>query len=142
MTTEKPEIQNSKSIALRPLIFALVLSVGLFSGMNINKEKKDKFSQIFDIINNDYVDSTRIDLLEENAIDYLLSQLDPHSAYIPAQLSEINDRQIRGNYLGLGIEYIQFSDTLFVFNTSEGGPAEKAGIKMYTTLTINLTHNS
>jgi carboxyl-terminal processing protease len=129
MSIEKPEIQNSKSIALRPLIFALVLSVGLFSGMNINKEKKDRFSQIFDIINNDYVDSTRIDLLEENAIDYLLSQLDPHSSYIPAQLSEINDRQIRGNYQGLGIEYIQFSDTLFVFNTSEGGPAEKAGIK-------------
>jgi carboxyl-terminal processing protease len=108
MSIEKPEIQNSKSIALRPLIFALVLSVGLFSGMNINKEKKDRFSQIFDIINNDYVDSTRIDLLEENAIDYLLSQLDPHSSYIPAQLSEINDRQIRGNYQGLGIEYIQF----------------------------------
>ena len=30
--------------------------------------------------------------------------------------------------MGLGIEYIQFSDTLFVFNTSEGGPAQKAGI--------------
>ena len=128
MSTERPEIQNSKSRALSPLILALVLAIGLFCGMNINKEKKDKFSQIFDIINQDYVDSTRIDLLEENAIDYLLSQLDPHSAYIPAQLSEINNRQIRGNYLGLGIEYIQFSDTLFVFNTSEGGPAQKAGI--------------
>lgn len=128
MSTERPEIQNSKSRALSPLILALFLAIGLFCGMNINKEKKDKFSQIFDIINQDYVDSTRIDLLEENAIDYLLSQLDPHSAYIPAQLSEINNRQIRGNYLGLGIEYIQFSDTLFVFNTSEGGPAQKAGI--------------
>ena len=101
MSTERPEIQNSKSRALSPLILALVLAIGLFCGMNINKEKKDKFSQIFDIINQDYVDSTRIDLLEENAIDYLLSQLDPHSAYIPAQLSEINNRQIRGNYLGL-----------------------------------------
>lgn len=129
MSTEKPEIQNSKSVATRPLIFAMVLASGLFFGMSINKEKKDKFSQIFDIINRDYVDSTRVDLLEENAIDYLLSQLDPHSAYIPAQLSEINDRQIRGNYQGLGIEYIQFSDTLFVYNTSAGGPAEKVGIK-------------
>ena len=121
-------IQNSPSSARRPLFLALMLALGLGAGMQINGEKKDKFSQIFDIIQNDYADSTRKDLLEESTIDYLLSQLDPHSSYIPAQLTEINERQIRGNYQGLGIEYIRFRDSLFIFNTYPGGPADKAGM--------------
>lgn len=129
MNQEQPTIQNSRGTALKPIILAIILAAGLYAGMQINREKKDKFSQIFDIIQNDYVDSTRKDLLEEKTIDYLLSQLDPHSSYIPAQLTEINERQIRGNYEGLGIEYIQFSDTLFVFNTTPNGPADKAGLK-------------
>lgn len=129
MKQEQPTIQNSRGTALKPIILSIILAAGLYAGMQINREKKDKFSQIFDIIQNDYVDSTRKDLLEEKTIDYLLSQLDPHSSYIPAQLTEINERQIRGNYEGLGIEYIQFSDTLFVFNTTPNGPADKAGLK-------------
>lgn len=129
MNQEQPTIQNSRGTALKPIILSIILAAGLYAGMQINREKKDKFSQIFDIIQNDYVDSTRKDLLEEKTIDYLLSQLDPHSSYIPAQLTEINERQIRGNYEGLGIEYIQFSDTLFVFNTTPNGPADKAGLK-------------
>ncbi len=128
MKEEQEPIQNSGAAALRPLLFSIMLAAGLAAGMQINREKKDKFSQIFDIIQKDYVDSTRKDLLEENTIDYLLAQLDPHSSYIPARLTEINERQIRGNYQGLGIEYIQFRDTLFVFNTFPGGPADKAGI--------------
>jgi carboxyl-terminal processing protease len=127
--TENQGINNSGWRSVKPLLFALFLAAGITMGVNINREGKDKFSQIFDIIQKDYVDSTSTVELEEEAIDYILSRLDPHSSYIPPQLSEMNERQIRGNYEGLGIEYISFRDTLFVFNVFKGGPADKAGLK-------------
>jgi carboxyl-terminal processing protease len=129
MSSKKSPIQNTKRQALTPLVLACIIAVGFSMGMKVNRAKKDKFSQILDIIQNDYVDSTKKNELEENTIDYLLSQLDPHSSYIPAQLTEINERQIRGNYQGLGIEYIKFIDTLFVFNVYENGPSDLAGLK-------------
>lgn len=123
------EINNSSKTALRPLLYALMLAAGIGIGMSVNQTSKDKFSQIFDIINRDYVDSTRTDVLAESTIEYLLSQLDPHSSYIAPQYAEINEQQIRGNYEGLGIEYISFRDTPCVYNVFAGSPAEKAGIK-------------
>lgn len=114
---------------MRPLIYAVFLAAGIGIGVNINREKKDKFSQLFDIIQRDYVDTVNTDDLQEDAIDHILEQLDPHSTYIPPQLSEINERQIRGSYPGLGIEYILFQDTAFIFDIYAGAPAEKAGLK-------------
>lgn len=115
--------------AYRPLIYAVLLAIGLSAGLQVNKESKDKFSQIFDIIDNDYVDSTDIKALQQSTIDNLLAQLDPHSTYIPAVLSELNESQIRGNYEGLGIEYILYADTPFVYNVYPDAPASKAGIQ-------------
>ncbi|MCC6817622.1 MAG: S41 family peptidase [Bacteroidia bacterium] len=114
--------------SFRPIVYALILATGLAMGMGINKESKDKFSQIFEIIDNDYVDSTNNDVLQQKTIEQLLAQLDPHSTYIPPALTEINERQIRGNYEGLGIEYIKYQDTPFVYSVTAGGPADKAGI--------------
>jgi carboxyl-terminal processing protease len=140
---ERENINNSGWRSVKPLLFAVFLATGITMGVNINREGKDKFSQIFDIIEKDYVDSTKTEQLQEDAIDYMLSQLDPHSSYIPAQLSEYNERQIRGNYEGLGIEYIKFRDTLFVFNVYKSGPADKAGLRsgdrLVTANGINLT---
>ena len=89
--------------------------MGLFLGLQIHTESKDKFSQIFDILERDYVDSLHMASFEKKTIDNLLSSLDPHSTYIPASLTEYNNRQIRGNYEGLGISYISFRDTLLVY---------------------------
>jgi len=126
--SDQTGIHNSGWQALKPLMFAVFLATGIAMGIHINKEGKDKFSQIFEIISKDYVDSTKTEQLQEDAIEHMLSQLDPHSSYIPPQLSEINERQIRGSYEGLGIEYIKYRDTLFVFNVLKGGSAEKAGL--------------
>ncbi|MDP2174331.1 MAG: S41 family peptidase [Bacteroidota bacterium] len=123
------EISNNTNQTVRPLLVFLFLAVGTLIGTSINKEKKDKFSQILNIVQNDYVDSTNEIALREDAIRYLLSQLDPHSSYIPPSLSEISSRQIRGNYEGLGIEYLYFRDTLFVYNIFPGSPALLAGVK-------------
>jgi carboxyl-terminal processing protease len=125
---ENPSVKNSNKVALRPIFYAICLSVGVWMGLNIHTESQDKFSQIFSIIDQDYVDSLKIDQLKHNTITSLLESLDPHSSYIPARLSEYSNRQINGKYEGLGIEYISYLDTLMVYNVFKGGPAEKAGV--------------
>ncbi len=124
----QPQNPNTKQAAKKLFIYAALLAIGITIGLLLNVVKKDKFSQILSIINKDYVDSTKADNLEEEAIDHLLAQLDPHSSYIPPQLTELSNRQIDGKYEGLGIEYMAFKDTLFVYNVANNSPAAKAGI--------------
>lgn len=121
-------LSPSSKKALTPLLYALLLGIGVAIGMYVKGVQKDKFSQILDIISKDYVDSTHSVDIESESIEYLLSQLDPHSSYIPPELAEQSARQVAGKYEGLGIEYIVFKDTIFINNVSVGGPAEKAGI--------------
>lgn len=113
----------------RPLVYAILLAAGLWTGGQFEHEKPERFTRILDIIGRDYVDSVQTDKIAEQTISHMLSQLDPHSVFIPARHSELSDRQIRGNYRGLGIEYIRFSDTLFVFQVVTGGPAAIAGLQ-------------
>ena len=120
---------HQANVARRPLIYAVLLALGLGGGMSFQKQQKDKFTQILDIIQNDYVDSTQHDAIETSTIEFMLSQLDPHSAYIPPDLSEINERQIRGNYYGLGVSYIAYNDSLVVYSVFPKGPADLAGIQ-------------
>lgn len=123
------QLNNSSAMAIRPLVYALLLALGLLAGMSFHTEQKDKFTQILDIIQNDYVDSTQRANIETSTIEFMLSQLDPHSAYIPADLSEVNERQIRGNYFGLGVSYIAYNDSFVVYSVFPNGPADKAGIQ-------------
>ena len=122
-------LNNSSAMAIRPLVYAMMLALGLLAGMSFQTNQKDKFTQILDIIQNDYVDSTQRAALETSTIEFMLSQLDPHSAYIPPDLSEVNERQIRGNYFGLGVSYIAYNDSFVVYSVFPNGPADKAGIQ-------------
>lgn len=50
-----------------------------------------------------YVDSTDRRSLTEAAINSILTELDPHSDFIPAEeLAEVND-QLEGNFDGIGV---------------------------------------
>jgi carboxyl-terminal processing protease len=126
--SEPTQIQNSNHQTLQPLLIFVCLAVGVLWGAQIKKVEKDKFTQIIDIVESDYVDSSNGEYIREASIKFLLSQLDPHSTYIPSQLSEISSRQIKGEYDGLGIEYFRTNDTLFVYDVLQNSPANKSGI--------------
>ena len=77
-----------------PLLFAVVMILGMLIGFRLYPStstggffKTGKLSpvqEVLDIINDKYVDSVQTDSLSEEAIQGLLSHLDPHSYYIPA----------------------------------------------------------
>jgi carboxyl-terminal processing protease len=70
------------------------------------------------------------DSINQLAANELLSHLDPHSVYIPAdKLKEVNE-ELMGNFQGIGVEFQILEDTVHVMHVVEGGPSEKAGLQV------------
>ena len=91
-------------------------------------EKRRPVQEIMDLIKNRYVDDVEIEKLADTAIQALLSKLDPHSAFIPAEeLQQVNE-DLAGKFFGIGIEFNIFNDTLNVINVLKDGPGFKAGL--------------
>lgn len=89
----------------------------------------DKVDQVIQIINENYVDSIKIDTVKDKAIQEILKHLDPHSAYLPPVEAQLLTEDLEGNFDGIGIEYYILNDTLLVTSVSPRGPASKAGLK-------------
>lgn len=87
-----------------------------------------KMNQVLYFINDLYVDTVQSDRLVEEAIEAMLKELDPHSAYIPAKEVEKMNAQIDGSFDGIGIQFQMLNDTLLVVQTIAGCPADKVGM--------------
>ena len=81
------------------------------------------------VIENYYVEEVDADTLVQEAIIAMLKTLDPHSSYTtPAETEELNT-PLEGKFSGIGIQFNMVEDTLYVVQTTPGGPSEKAGIR-------------
>ena len=98
-------------------------------GSLFKKQKNTPLQQVLDLIQLKYVDSVAQDTLSNDAIQQVLSKLDPHSIFIPAvSLGEVNE-DLQGNFQGIGVEFNIFSDTVNIVSIVENGPSYKAGLK-------------
>ncbi len=130
---------NKKLQVWLPLLFALVMIAGMFLGYRLgNRGKGNGFfagdhrsslQEAVDLIRLKYVDSVQLDSLEGKAIEEMMSELDPHSVYLPpVDLKEANE-DLAGNFQGIGVEFNIFNDTVNLVFIIPGGPSEKAGLK-------------
>lgn len=128
--------KNYKALAGVPVlvIFALMVGILLGSNFNIRKRKtaatnaRDKVEEVFSLIEKEYVDRVDIDSLLEETIPLMLGNLDPHTAYIPAEdLQGVND-ELDGSFSGIGISFQVMNDTITVLEVISGGPSEKVGL--------------
>lgn len=127
-------MKNKKNPALILLPFLVALGVvgGIFIGRYITTRsltaKEEKLRTVLRLIQDDYVDVLDMDSLIETTFPGLLSSLDPHSAYIPAEeLQTVND-DLQGSFSGVGVSFQIINDTVQVIEVVPGGPAEKVGI--------------
>ena len=89
----------------------------------------DKLMQTVMAIDNYYVDAVSLDEIYEKAIPKLLSELDPHSEYIPAKdYSEVNE-SLDGEFDGIGLVFNAATDTIVVLNVIPQGPCDRAGVR-------------
>lgn len=87
------------------------------------------FAEVFDRISDAYVEEIDDRTLLENAIKGMLSQLDPHSAYLDVETFTDLQENTTGNYGGIGLEVVMDGGFLRVVSPMDGTPAEKEGIE-------------
>jgi carboxyl-terminal processing protease len=87
------------------------------------------FAEAFDRVSSAYVEEIDDRTLLENAIKGLLSQLDPHSAYLDkASFSELQE-DTTGNYGGVGLEVSMDDGFVRIISPMDDTPAAKAGVE-------------
>jgi carboxyl-terminal processing protease len=122
-----------------PLLMAVSVVVGVligtfyanhFSGnrLSIINSSSNKLNNLLHIVEDKYVDTVDVNDLVEKAMPQILSELDPHSVYIPAKDVQMANDDLRGSFSGVGIEFTIRQDTLHVQKVISNGPAEKAGL--------------
>lgn len=96
---------------------------------NEASEREQKLRQIINYIDYEYVDQVNTDSLLDQTISELLQHLDPHSTYIPEDQVSASEESIRGSFVGIGIEFKIYNDSLTVVQVMPDGPSSKAGIE-------------
>lgn len=122
---------------VRYSIPALVLFiVGAALGFQFDRTASDgsmdelrKLEEAFMQINRNYVEEVDAKNLSESAIRNMLEELDPHSAFIPAEEVERLQDSYRGSFGGVGIWFEIVDDTARVISPIDGGPSQDAGVR-------------
>lgn len=88
----------------------------------------DLFGDVLERVRSDYVEKPDDTQLIENAINGMLTALDPHSAYLSPKHFRDMQVQTRGEFGGLGIEVTMENGVVKVVSPIDDTPASKAGL--------------
>jgi len=92
-------------------------------------EELKTFSEVLTQVQKSYVDETKVKDLVQGAIRGMLSTLDPHSAYMTADMYKEMQVETKGEFGGVGIQIGVKENRLAVIAPIEGTPAYRAGVK-------------
>ncbi|MFZ5784439.1 MAG: S41 family peptidase [Pseudomonadota bacterium] len=87
------------------------------------------FGDVLERVRRDYVEPVDEKTLIENAINGMLSALDPHSSYMNAKTYKDMQVQTKGEFGGLGIEVTMENGLVKVVSPIDDTPASKAGLQ-------------
>lgn len=93
------------------------------------------FGDVFARVRAEYVEPVQDRDLIENAINGMLTGLDPHSAFLNPRNFRDMQVQTRGEFGGLGIEVTQEGGFIRVISPIDDTPAARAGIRPGDTIT-------
>ncbi|PTM08943.1 MAG: peptidase S41 [Bacteroidetes bacterium] len=123
-----------------PLIIGVAIATGIFIGGKLSftdnsdrlftsNSKKDKLNRLIDFIDYEYVDDVNTDSIVDVTVNRILDNLDPHSTYIPKKDLQKVTENMKGDFVGIGVSFYTYRDTVTVIRPLKGGPSIKAGIK-------------
>ena len=87
------------------------------------------FSNVLDRVRTDYVEPVSDRTLIDNALNGMLTGLDPHSAYMTQQQWHDMQTETSGKFGGIGLEVTDNGGLLQVVSPIDGTPAAAAGLK-------------
>ncbi len=94
------------------------------------------FGDVFERIRAEYVEPVNDRELIENAINGMLTGLDPHSSYMNAKSFKDMQVQTRGEFGGLGLEVQSENGLVRVVGAIDDTPAFRAGVKAGDLITM------
>ena len=122
-----------------PVLFFGTLALGIVLGATLNfpfqgnlsasENHRNKLNKLIDFIDNEYVDKVNTDSIVDLAASNILDKLDPHSVYVPKSEQTQLAETMKGDFVGIGVNFYMLNDTIAIVNPVAGGPSEKAGIK-------------
>jgi carboxyl-terminal processing protease len=121
-----------------PILFFSCIAIGIFIGgfLNFPVEKtssknnyKIKINKLIDFIDNEYVDNVKTDSIVDKTVNNILAELDPHSVYVTPKEQNLVAESMKGDFVGIGVNFFTLNDTITVVKPIENGPSAKAGIK-------------
>ena len=122
-----------------PIILSLTLAVGLLMGSFLNfpaeqrgmisSSNKSKLNKLIDFIESEYVEEVDTDSIVDLTVNSILEKLDPHSVYISRSEMDEVAQSMKGDFVGIGVNFYMYKDSVAVIKPIPGGPSDKAGIK-------------
>jgi carboxyl-terminal processing protease len=129
---------KGKRILKIGLVVSMVFLLGITVGLGQSRkgstvpdsiyEDLKLFTDVFGIIQKEYVETTKPKEMVYGAIKGILETLDPHSAFMPPETYREMQEETRGRFEGIGIEITSKDGVLTVVSPIEDTPAFKAGI--------------
>ncbi len=131
---------KKKYTYILPTLLGLAVAIGIFIGGKLHfndspeklfstNSKKDKLNRLIDYIDYEYVDDIDTDSIVDVTVNNILGKLDPHSVYIPKSEMEAVAENMKGDFVGIGIQFNRVKDTITVVRAIKGGPSDIKGIK-------------
>lgn len=123
-----------------PSVIALALAIGILIGGKLHfndspeklfttNSKKDKLNRLIDYIEYEYVDDIDTDSIVDVTVNNILDKLDPHSVYISKEEMETVSENMKGDFVGIGVNFYMYKDTIAVIRTVENGPSYLKGLQ-------------
>tara|TARA_B110000305_G_C19449293_1_gene646822 strand:- start:1156 stop:2742 length:1587 start_codon:yes stop_codon:yes gene_type:complete len=129
-------MKNSNRV---PIYLGMAVAIGILMGSFLDFENKSgsvfsdspeesKIKRLINFIKYDYVDEVNTDILLDGAINNIIGKLDPHSVYFTQEQLQLETEELQGNFVGIGVQFRIYQDSVMVIQVLEGGPSEKVGL--------------
>ncbi len=122
-------------LAITSGIFIAVAYKNYYLGVQIDNilwffnGQNNKVDKILGLVKNKYVDAVDVNLMEDLAVNQILSTLDPHTVYLQPNDAQQQNESLEGDFEGIGIAYFVLNDTILVTSVHQYSPAEIAGLQ-------------
>ena len=123
---------NKKLVLAAIAALVLTLPIGILTAQEKSSatyRQLNLFGDVFERVRADYVEEVSDKELIENAINGMLTALDPHSSYLNEKNYRDMQVQTKGEFGGLGIEVTLENGLVKVVSPIDDTPAFRAGIQ-------------
>ncbi|MGM0636610.1 MAG: S41 family peptidase [Bacteroidota bacterium] len=131
-------MRNKNNNVYLPFIIGVSCAIGILIGSYLNifsytefnaaNASKNKLINLINYIEDDYVDEVNTDSIVNVTVTAIMENLDPHSVYISQEEYARVQENMKGQIVGIGVQFFKKNDSIAIVQTLPNSPAMKAGI--------------